>query len=301
MEAALKMGVTKDMTFKSSPKLHFDEFWSSNPQNAASPSSDYIFVDQLLNFSNEEEEEEEEAEGEEKNNHSSVSAPLQLKQHHDSDQISNHSSTNSSEDDFWSISSRDFEDLEWLSHLVADSTQEEYSAAPPPCSVFLTQKPINYQKETTHHRKAQNFEFNLNTPFPSKPRSKRAKISGRVWSLTNSIPSPSLYSPPAKKPKKNPAEESSSRVQAPRRCSHCGVQKTPNGEPVHLEQRVYVMRAVSGSNRGGFFPNTDRPVARRFRASFTRTTTGKYWRCDVKRKRRNPTPVWNRPCRSRVG
>lgn len=227
MEAALKMGVTKDMTFKSSPKLHFDEFWSSNPQNAASPSSDYIFVDQLLNFSNEEEEEEEEAEGEEKNNHSSVSAPLQLKQHHDSDQISNHSSTNSSEDDFWSISSRDFEDLEWLSHLVADSTQEEYSAAPPPCSVFLTQKPINYQKETTHHRKAQNFEFNLNTPFPSKPRSKRAKISGRVWSLTNSIPSPSLYSPPAKKPKKNPAEESSSRVQAPRRCSHCGVQKTP--------------------------------------------------------------------------
>ncbi|XP_038881296.1 GATA transcription factor 7-like [Benincasa hispida] len=217
----------KEMTFKSTPKLHFDEFWSSNPQTAASPSSDYIFVDQLLNFSNEEEEEEEE-EAEAKNNHSSVPAPLQLQQHHDSDQNSNHSFTNSSEDDFWSNSSRDFEDLEWLSHLVADSTQEEYSAAPPAYSVFLTEKPSNSQKETTHHvHPLPSFEHILNTPFPSKPRSKRAKISGRVWSLTNLFSSPPLHSPPAKKPKKNPAEEGAGRVQTPRRCSHCGVQKTP--------------------------------------------------------------------------
>lgn len=226
------MGLMKEMSFKSSPKLYLDEFWPSNPQNAASPSSDYIFVDQLLNFSNEEdgfikEEEEEEAEGQEKNNHSSVSAPLQLQQHHESDENSNHSSTISSEDDFWSVSSRDFEDLEWLSHLVADSTQEEYSAAPP-CSVFFTEKPNNCQKETTHHfQPLQKFGPNLKTPFPSKPRSKRAKISGRVWSFTNSISSPSLYSPPAKKPKKNSAVEGSGRVQPSRRCSHCGVQKTP--------------------------------------------------------------------------
>ncbi|KGN48889.1 GATA transcription factor 7 [Cucumis sativus] len=197
-----------ESAFKSTPKLLFDDFWSSNLQNASSPSSDHIFVDQFLNFSDEEQQEDEE-----KNNHSSVSPPLQLQQvHHDTDQNSNHSSTNSSEDDFWSITSTDFEDLDWLSHLVADSTQEEYSAPTP--SVFLTHKPRN---------PLPNFHSYLNTPFPSKPRTKRPKISARVWSLTNLIPSPL----PAKKSKKNHTDEGSGRVQAGRRCSHCGVQKTP--------------------------------------------------------------------------
>ncbi|KAG7034107.1 GATA transcription factor 6, partial [Cucurbita argyrosperma subsp. argyrosperma] len=248
MEAALKMGLIN----KPSPKLHLDELRSANPQSSASPSSDYIFVDQLFNFSNEEEEE---AEGEEKNNHSSVSAPLQLQQHRESDENSNHSSTNSSGDVFWSVSSRDFEDLEWLSHLVADSTQEEYSAAPLNCSVFLTEKPNSYQKEPTHHAPTHpNFESNLNTPFPSKPRSKRAKISGRVWSLTNSISSPSLYPPQAKKPKKNPAEEGSGRVQAPRRCSHCGVQKTPQWRAGPLGSKTLCNACGVRFKSGRLFP-----------------------------------------------
>lgn len=226
------MVLTNEMSFKSSPKLYFDEFWPSNPQNAASPSPDYIFVDQLLNFSNEEngfleEEEEKEVEVEEKTHHSSVSAPLEFQQHHEIEENSNHSSTNSSEDEFWSVSSTDFEDLEWLSHLVADSSQEEYSVAVP-CSVFLTEKPNNSQKEPTLQvQPLMKFGSYLKTPFPSKPRSKRTKNSGRIWSSQNSISSPSLNFPPAKKPKKNSAVEDSGTVQPPRRCSHCGVQKTP--------------------------------------------------------------------------
>ncbi|KAL0543393.1 hypothetical protein IC582_018489 [Cucumis melo] len=204
MDSAFNMPLIKDFTFKSTPKLHFDDFWSSNLQNASSPSSDHIFVDQFLNFSDEEQQEDGE-----KNNHSSLSPPLQLQQPHDTDQNSNHSSTNSSEDDFWSISSTDFEDLAWLSQLVADSTKEEYSAPPPPPSVFSTHKPRNPLPKIQSY---------LNTPFPSKPRTKRPKISAGVWSLTPL---------PAKKSKKNPADEGSGRVQAGRRCSHCGVQKTP--------------------------------------------------------------------------
>ncbi|XP_022133099.1 GATA transcription factor 5-like, partial [Momordica charantia] len=194
-EGDLKMRVVKDTSFKSSSKVYLDEFWSPSSQiPPSSSSSDNFFVDQLLNFSNEEDGFIEEEEEEEKPKHSiSVSAPLQ-----ESDENSNHSSTNSSEDAFWSVSSGDFEDLEWLSHLVSDSSQE-YSAAAAPCSVFFP--------ETTH-QPLPKFGSNLKTQFPSKPRSKRAKVSGRVWS-TSLITSSSS----AKKPRKSSTPEGSGRVQ----------------------------------------------------------------------------------------
>lgn len=102
------------------------------------------------------------------------------------------------------------------------------------------------------------------TPVPAKARSKRTRTGGRVWSLgspsftessSSSTSSSSSSSPssslliytnttqnleavepvgyveklPSKKPKKKPATDASGgvSVQPPRRCSHCGVQKTP--------------------------------------------------------------------------
>uniref|UniRef100_A0A803PFK1 GATA transcription factor n=1 Tax=Cannabis sativa TaxID=3483 RepID=A0A803PFK1_CANSA len=156
--------------------------------------------------------------------------------------------------------------LEWLSHFVEDSFSEfstPYLAgtggvssenpknqtekiAPEPQMVTIPEKPC------------------FSTPVPAKARSKRTRTGGRVWSMgspsftessssstsSSSSSSPSspwlLYQtvlshdpagsvekPQAKKPKKkltqvghatnptNPAGQPS------RRCSHCGVQKTP--------------------------------------------------------------------------
>ena len=100
------------------------------------------------------------------------------------------------------------------------------------------------------------------TPIPAKARSKRTRTGVPIWpvgspsftessssSTSSSSSSPPsspwlIYSntaqnleqvcsepnPPAKKPKKKPALDvpgSSGATQTPRRCSHCGVQKTP--------------------------------------------------------------------------
>ncbi|XP_062144944.1 GATA transcription factor 5 isoform X2 [Alnus glutinosa] len=255
-EAALKHSFRKDLAVKSFPQAVSDDSWAVNGQNGAA--CDDFFVDELLDLSNEdgfvkeepveEEEEEEEEEKEEDKGLGSVSA----QQDQENSNIKK-SVTFSAKDEFGSVLSvpaDDVADLEWLSHFVEDSFSE--FSAPYPTGIS-TEKPktiVAPEPEPQPERTC------FKTPVPAKARSKRTRTGGRVWSFgspsltessSSSTTSTSSSSPstawllhanmaqnldpvklPAKKQKKKPAAEAGSApAQPPRRCSHCGVQKTP--------------------------------------------------------------------------
>uniref|UniRef100_A0A2P2MJ67 GATA transcription factor n=1 Tax=Rhizophora mucronata TaxID=61149 RepID=A0A2P2MJ67_RHIMU len=155
----------------------------------------------------------------------------------------------------------DLTSLEWLSHFVEDSNSE-YSAAFP--AGILPEKP---KVETiSEPEKPVSTGSCFKTLVPAKARSKRTRTGVSVWpfgsssltessssstssSLSSSSPSSSwpLCTKPgvtpepadpvcvenasAKRQKKKPALEAAAGggggTQQPRRCSHCGVQKTP--------------------------------------------------------------------------
>ncbi|XP_010446812.1 PREDICTED: GATA transcription factor 7-like [Camelina sativa] len=101
----------------------------------------------------------------------------------------------------------DLEDLEWLSNFVEDSFSESYLSGDFSVSVEVQRQCV-----------------------PVKPRSKRRRTNGRVWSLES--PSSLLPTAVAGKKKRGRQTEEASSVdgvkQQPRRCcSHCGVEKTP--------------------------------------------------------------------------
>lgn len=149
--------------------------------------------------------------------------------------------------------------LEWLSHFVEESFSEfstPYVAGVSPPS--KDEKFLPEPKPSVPEKPC------FTTPIPAKARSKRARTGGRVWSLgspsftesssssttsSSSSSSPSspwlIYAtlshepagsvekPAPKKAKKRPPVEpfgsgsGPATSQPPRRCSHCGVQKTP--------------------------------------------------------------------------
>lgn len=154
----------------------------------------------------------------------------------------------------------DVADLEWLSHFVEDSFSE-FSAGFP---VVKTENPkALVAKEPKPEQESPVFTFK--TPVQTKARSKRTRTGVRVWpfgsptftessssstttTTTSSSSSSSPTSPlliytnlaqsldqvcsapaPAKKPKKTSSNGAvpGALAPAPRRCSHCGVQKTP--------------------------------------------------------------------------
>lgn len=126
---------------------------------------------------------------------------------------------------------------------------------------MTTKKPSNQAEKVPEPEIPLSVNACFTTPVPAKARSKRTRTGGRVWSLgspsftesssssTSSSSSSSPSSPwlvytnttqslepvgsvektPSKKPKKKTATDASGSVsvQPPRRCSHCGVQKTP--------------------------------------------------------------------------
>ncbi|OWM88879.1 hypothetical protein CDL15_Pgr020833 [Punica granatum] len=257
--AALKTSLRRDSfggRGSPHPQAFFvDEF--NAPAPCGVPSDDFS-VDELLDFSNEngfvdegKEEEErrvQDGEAEQSNNDgkASVSGFCEM-------------------DDFpavpagdLSVPADDAADLEWLSHFVEDSS--EYSAPFP--AGMLPEKPRSHQgsENWAKPEKPGSERPYFTTPVPAKARSKRARTGGWVWSLgspslsessatsssssstTSSSPSspwllctnfgliePVYGKPPAKKPKrklKQPAQ-GPGMGQPPRRCSHCGVQKTP--------------------------------------------------------------------------
>ncbi|GLT65583.1 hypothetical protein SLA2020_380070 [Shorea laevis] len=229
VEAALKPSFRKDLAVKSFPQAVLEEAWVVNGQNGAA--CDDFFVDELLDFSNEdgfvkeepveEEEEEEEEEKEEDKGLGSVSA----QQDHENSNIKK-SVTFSPKDEFGSglsVPADDVADLEWLSHFVDDSFSE--FSAPYPAGISSekpkTMEPLN--RNPSRKDRVSRLRFR---PRPEASEPEPAAESGLSGPLRSR--SRPRVKPPAKKHKKRPAAEAgASPAQPPRRCSHCGVQKTP--------------------------------------------------------------------------
>ncbi|GAB4847496.1 hypothetical protein Ancab_026555 [Ancistrocladus abbreviatus] len=230
-----------------------EDIWAVNGQQNGGTGDDF-FVDQLLNLNNEEIADEGLAVGEleqehKDNNNSTFLCPPREQQQTEKRETL--------KDDFGSVLSvpADEADLEWLSHFVEDSFSQ-FSTPYPPGAFFCKNR-----KDPEPELTAQTNCFT--TPVLTKARrSRRARSGGRLWSFgssslsiepttttssssstSSSPPSPSctplLFSsyvhpnpePAAKKQKKGrtvgEGGPKSSGTQLPRRCSHCGVQKTP--------------------------------------------------------------------------
>ncbi|XP_030523778.2 GATA transcription factor 5-like [Rhodamnia argentea] len=164
-----------------------------------------------------------------------------------------------------SVPDDDLADLEWLSHFVDDSFTKFSSPFPAGFPAEKPRNPQNHQNRSGPEALGLGTPH-FATPSQAKSRrSKRARTGGRVWSLGSpsltdasssscSSSSTSSNSPasnwlvctthpvqrfeplenvtylesklPAKK-QKRPAQQASGPTQPTRRCSHCGVQKTP--------------------------------------------------------------------------
>ncbi|XP_061345659.1 GATA transcription factor 5-like [Gastrolobium bilobum] len=260
--AALKTSFRKDLTaVKFSPQTFMEELSALNVPNAAS--CDDFSVDDLLDFSHVVEDEEKEEQQQHKEEEDTACVSIQ--QANQSHQICNHGTSYSVKDDYnslptseLSVPAEDAADLEWLSHFVEDSFSE-FSAVF--TTVTLTEKPkCLVAKEPEPGSNVPNQPC-FKTPVQTKARSKRTRTGVRVWPLgsplftessssstttssSSSSSSPSspllIYTnlaqsleqvcsevrPSAKKPKKRASSDGAA-AQTPRRCSHCGVQKTP--------------------------------------------------------------------------
>ncbi|RDX76288.1 GATA transcription factor 5, partial [Mucuna pruriens] len=231
LEAALKSSVRKDTTLKLSPQTFLEELTALNVQNVAS--CDDFFVDDLLDFSLLEKEEPDQ------HNHDSACVSPQNK----NQEIYNYNP--SFNDHFTSeltVPAEEVADLEWLSHFVEDSFSEHSISFP---VVTATQSLAEKAPEPG------NTGFTFKTPVPAKARSKRTRTGVRVWPLrspsftdtsstsssssSSSSPSSPLLICAAATPSLDPEEKRAKKraapdggaVQTARRCSHCGVQKTP--------------------------------------------------------------------------
>ncbi|GMI78275.1 GATA transcription factor 5 [Hibiscus trionum] len=249
------------MAMKSSPQAFVEDVWGQN-----CVSCDDFSVDDLFDFSNEDgflqqQREHEEEEGEVRA--SSSPPPKRQKPSQDtffsSDATANFDYTSLSTDEL-AVPADDVENLEWLSHFVEDSFSEHSTA-------YLTGTLMENPKLLGNKLPEPEIPVTtcFETPVPAKARSKRARTGGRVWSLvaspslaessssstsssSSSCPSPwllypnsgsgstfelsepiSVEKPPAKKHKKRPSTDSTgcNGIQPTRRCSHCGVTKTP--------------------------------------------------------------------------
>ncbi|QCD91083.1 GATA transcription factor 5-like isoform X2 [Vigna unguiculata] len=244
MEAALKSNLRKEMMVQLSPETFMEELSVQNGTTC-----DDFFVDDLLDFSHVEEEPEQQQEQDlvcvslQKEN--PCQEPYAFKP--------DYSSLPTTE---LSVLADDVADFEWLSHFVEDSFSE-FSAALPTVTEGNPTATGHAAKEPKPE--PENPVFTFKTPVQTKARSKRSRNGVRVWPLgspsftesssssttttsSSSSSSPSspllIYTnfsrsldhvcsePKPNKPKKKHSSDSAGTL-APRRCSHCGVQKTP--------------------------------------------------------------------------
>ncbi|XP_050375508.1 GATA transcription factor 5-like isoform X2 [Argentina anserina] len=252
--AALKTSIRTEMAVK---EAALDDSLGLNAANGGVQNCEDFSVDDLLDFSNddgfvEQEEEQEDDKGsvlpkkettvEEEKENSTPSSCVSEKNELGPEPTSE-----------LSVPADDLENLEWLSHFVEDSFAGFHNSLP---AGFLAVKPKNPAEKRPE---PEALKPCFKTPVPAKARSKRTRTGGRVWSLgsptftetsssssssssTSSCPSSSwlIYSTtqgpgglgssvekPHKKAKRPAATEGGGFSQPPRRCSHCGVQKTP--------------------------------------------------------------------------
>ncbi|XP_047968040.1 GATA transcription factor 5-like [Salvia hispanica] len=248
------------LLYPSSPRLQemecafIDAFAPEMLKTAAFADED-LFVDELLDFSNEFEEVKEEQqqleEPEEKEQDQSKTASSVLEEKltpapaPENSPVSTNGDFGSLPESELSLPVEGLESLEWLSHFVEDSFSD-YSL-----TGKLPPKPA--EKEA-----AAGEQLCFSTPVQTKARTKRARTGVRIWpvlspsftesstSSSSSSSSTTSFSPPnhpwvvqsqtgesflgklaVKKQRKKPADGGVAAAAQPRRCSHCGVTKTP--------------------------------------------------------------------------
>ncbi|KAM7264346.1 hypothetical protein ACFE04_002029 [Oxalis oulophora] len=267
MECALKGSFRKEININQQQQQQtsscLEDLYAVNNNN----SCDEFFVDDLLDFSNDDVFVHED-------NMNNDDGGIK-----EEEEINDFSSVIKEEEKFESttiptsdlvVPADDLAHLEWLSHFVDDSNSE-YSAAAGVYTTFPEQKPVSFLAKVPKievDRKAFSGEKCFHTPVPAKARSKRTRLCGRVWSLGSlsfsespssstsssssslssawvvypntgsiSILEPASCKPIVKRQKKKQKLATSETTtggsgggvvaQPPRRCSHCGVQKTP--------------------------------------------------------------------------
>ncbi|CAJ2635698.1 unnamed protein product [Trifolium pratense] len=221
-ETALKSSFTITTTMKLTPQTLLEELSSSNVQDIA-PIDDF-FVDDFLNFSNEEEEQEQQNILEEKQQNQTPQQNTQNQNEISHPLINDHfSSLPTSE---LTVPVEEAADLEWLSYFVEDSFSE----------FAITE---NLQEKASEQKPTFSTPC-FKTPVPAKARSKRTRTGVRVWpislmdssstSSSTTLSSSSSHheecSKPPEKKKRVSLRDGEGRG-VPRRCSHCGVTKTP--------------------------------------------------------------------------
>ncbi|GLT39206.1 hypothetical protein SLA2020_134120 [Shorea laevis] len=264
IEAALKTSFRKELAFKPAPQPFFDDFWAVNGQNGVS-GEDFL-VEEFLDLSNEEGflEQEHDEEEEEKLPTFSPSAYPSKK---DPEDLSSNESTSfelaSLPASELSVPVDDVLELEWLSHFVEDSNSE-YSAAFPPEAIPTKPKtnidsrpeprspvtsietPVRAKTRSKRTRTGGRGWSLVGSPSATEPSSSSSSsssscsLSSPLLINRNPIPGsgstpepaePTFYEkpPPVKKQKKKLGTDSAGGTasQLQRRCSHCGVTKTP--------------------------------------------------------------------------
>ncbi|KAL3515104.1 hypothetical protein ACH5RR_022006 [Cinchona calisaya] len=284
---ALKSSFLSDIAMmKSSQQGGFvDDIWCVTGLNNV-PCDDFS-VDDLLDFSdkdfkdcplNELQEEKD------------TSSSLSSTQYH---QRNSNFSSFSETDDFGSllaaelaVPADEMEYLEWLSQFVDDS-QSELSLLCPAGSLKDNSKGSfsgKWSEPAVQMIRAPYFPLHV----PVKPRSKRSRPNGRVWSgspsltttessstssssygsstfspfiLSNPVQDVEMFSsvekPPAKKHKKKPAADTgsgSTGSQNSRRCSHCQVNKTPQWRTGPLGPKTLCNACGVRHKSGRLFP-----------------------------------------------
>jgi hypothetical protein len=258
-QAALKSSVRKEMALKTTSPVYEEFLAVTTAQNGFSV--DDFSVDDLLDLSNDDVFADEETDLKAQHEMVRVSS----EEPNDDGDALRRSSDFSGCDDFGSLPTSelslpadDLANLEWLSHFVEDSFTE-YSG--PNLTGTPTEKPAWLTGDRKHPVTAVTEETCFKSPVPAKARSKRNRNGLKVWSLgsssssgpsssgstssSSSGPSSPWFSgaellepvvtserPPfPKKHKKRSAESVFSgelqQLQPQRKCSHCGVQKTP--------------------------------------------------------------------------
>ncbi|XVE87384.1 hypothetical protein DITRI_Ditri18aG0113000 [Diplodiscus trichospermus] len=253
------------MGLKSRPQAFLEDFCVVNGQNGVS--CDDFSVDDLFDFTNEdgflEQQCEDEDELEEVPVSSSSPSPKRQKLSHEDhfcNGDTNFDYSSLSMNELVVPQADDVADLEWLSYFVEDSFSEHSSAYPTGTLIEKPKLPEN-NKLPQPEKPVTTTATCFKTPIPSKVRSKRTRTSSRVWSpvaspsltessssstssssssnpsnpwllTSNSVSvSTSELSEPVslQKHKKRPATDTAggNGTQPTRRCSHCGVTKTP--------------------------------------------------------------------------
>ncbi|CAN7109758.1 unnamed protein product [Brassica rapa subsp. narinosa] len=255
MEAGLKSSIRQEMALKSTPPV-YEEFLAVTAAQNDFSSEDFS-VDDLLDLSNDDVFVEEEEAAEPKAQQE-VLLCVSSEQPNDVEEVLPPGN------EFGSLPSNqlpvpmdELADLEWLSHFVDDSFTE-YSA--PNLTGTPAEKPAWLTGDRKHPVTPASEESCFKSPLPAKARSRRYRNGLQAWSLGSSGPSSSSSTsssssssglsspwfsgaellepdfssekpPVPKKYKKRSAESVFSaklqQQQPQRRCSHCGVQKTP--------------------------------------------------------------------------